>query len=61
MIFFNGILYEKLKKFDKANEIYNLADLRYEELIFQNPDSVELIFEKLLFTAYTVGKKDAIS
>ena len=61
LIFLKGIAYEKLNDNATAEAVYKQAAVGYEKQLKLYPDSLQLITDKLFFTAFTKGKDEALS
>ncbi len=61
LIFLKGIAYEKLNAYNAAKTTYVQAAVEYEKRLKLYPDSLEIIADKLFFTAFTKGKDEALS
>ncbi|TKG92886.1 hypothetical protein EYV94_18100 [Puteibacter caeruleilacunae] len=59
LLFFKGLIYEKLEDPTSTQIFYNKADIMYEKQLKLYPDSMQLIADRLFFTAFTKGKEEA--
>lgn len=59
ILFFKGLIYEKLSKSDSAKLAYKRSEKRFKELLKVHPDDFNLIGNKLLLIDAADGKAEA--